>query len=47
MCLVLAGHPFDLIKVRLQTQVLEAGKPPPFTGALDCATKTFRNEGVS
>lgn len=47
MCLVLAGHPFDLIKVRLQTMVVQPGQAPPFTGALDCARKTLRAEGVS
>lgn len=34
------GHPFDSVKVRLQTS---AGR---FTGPLDCTIKTLRNEGV-
>ena len=47
MCLVAAGHPFDLIKVRLQTQVTMAGKAPEFTGAFDAARKIMAREGVS
>lgn len=35
------GHPFDTIKVRLQTA--ENGK---FQGPLDCLLQTLRNEGV-
>lgn len=46
VCLVFAGHPLDLIKVRLQTQVVQPGQPPAFTGALDCARKTVAAEGV-
>lgn len=46
MCLVLAGHPFDLVKVRIQTMVPVPGQVPPYTGALDCARKTFKAEGV-
>ena len=30
MCLVAAGHPLDLIKVRLQTMKAEPGKEPPY-----------------
>ncbi|KAH9974022.1 mitochondrial carrier [Lactifluus volemus] len=37
-------HPFDLTKVRLQTQVLDA--TARFHGPLDCLVQTFRNEGV-
>ncbi|KAJ3513138.1 hypothetical protein NMY22_g15128 [Coprinellus aureogranulatus] len=36
-------HPFDLTKVRLQAQVLDASAR--FNGPLDCLTKTFKNEG--
>ena len=36
-------HPFDLTKVRLQSQVLDASAR--FNGPLDCLTKTFKNEG--
>ena len=46
MCLVLAGHPFDLVKVRLQTMTVAPGGVAPYKGALDCATKTLRAEGV-
>ena len=37
--LTLVGHPFDTIKVRLQTQ-------SGFKGGLDCLVQTVRNEGV-
>ncbi|KAF9068856.1 mitochondrial carrier [Rhodocollybia butyracea] len=37
-------HPFDLTKVRLQSQVLDASAR--FTGPIDCLTKTWKNEGV-
>ncbi|KAJ7739710.1 mitochondrial carrier domain-containing protein [Mycena maculata] len=37
-------HPFDLTKVRLQSQVLDA--EARFTGPIDCLNKTWRNEGV-
>ncbi|KAK2840529.1 hypothetical protein FQN49_006190, partial [Arthroderma sp. PD_2] len=36
------GHPFDTIKVRLQTT-----KSTHFTGPLDCLLQTVRNEGVT
>ncbi|CAK5268827.1 unnamed protein product [Mycena citricolor] len=36
-------HPFDLTKVRLQSQVLE--KEARFNGPWDCLSKTWRNEG--
>ncbi|EFQ97698.1 mitochondrial carrier protein [Nannizzia gypsea CBS 118893] len=36
------GHPFDTIKVRLQTT-----KSSQFTGPLDCLLQTVRNEGVT
>eukprot|EP00053_Salpingoeca_punica_P011955 m.106680 g.106680 ORF g.106680 m.106680 type:complete len:299 (-) comp15819_c1_seq2:1038-1934(-) len=39
--LVLAGHPFDTIKVRLQTE--QTGR---FKGPLDCLTQTVRREGL-
>ncbi|KKY27673.1 putative mitochondrial carrier [Phaeomoniella chlamydospora] len=35
------GHPFDTIKVRLQTS-----KSHQFSGPLDCVYQTLRNEGV-
>jgi ornithine carrier protein len=37
-------HPFDLTKVRLQSQVLDASAR--FAGPIDCLTKTWKNEGV-
>ncbi|KAJ2936815.1 hypothetical protein H1R20_g272, partial [Candolleomyces eurysporus] len=36
-------HPFDLTKVRLQSQVLEG--TARFNGPIDCLAKTFKNEG--
>ncbi|XP_059499150.1 mitochondrial carnitine/acylcarnitine carrier protein-like [Stegostoma tigrinum] len=48
VCLILAGHPLDTVKVRLQTQ----GKPtvsrtPIYSGAFDCIRKTVANEGLT
>lgn len=40
VCAVLVGHPFDLVKVRLQTA--EKGV---YKGAIDVATKTIAREG--
>jgi Mitochondrial carrier protein len=37
-------HPFDLTKVRLQAQVLDA--TARFRGPLDCLVQTFKNEGA-
>ncbi|KAJ6571819.1 mitochondrial carrier domain-containing protein [Mycena capillaripes] len=37
-------HPFDLTKVRLQAQVLDA--EARFSGPIDCLTKTWKNEGI-
>lgn len=39
ICTVIVGHPFDTIKVRLQTN-------SSYTGMIDCATKTIKREGV-
>lgn len=39
MCLVAAGHPLDLIKVRLQTS-------NEYKGTLDCLKKTYTKEGI-
>jgi solute carrier family 25 carnitine/acylcarnitine transporter 20/29 len=46
LCTVVVGHPFDTVKVRLQTMP----KPPPgeaplFKGALDCVQQTIKREG--
>lgn len=37
-------HPFDLTKVRLQAQVLDASAR--FKGPLDCLSQTFKKEGI-
>jgi len=37
-------HPFDLCKVRLQSQVLD--QTARFNGPIDCLTQTWRNEGI-
>eukprot|EP00112_Aurelia_sp_Birch-Aquarium-sp1_P016853 Seg3850.2 transcript_id=Seg3850.2/GoldUCD/mRNA.D3Y31 product="Mitochondrial carnitine/acylcarnitine carrier protein" protein_id=Seg3850.2/GoldUCD/D3Y31 len=45
--LVLAGHPLDTIKVRLQTQATpKPGEVAQFNGLIDCAKKTIKHEGV-
>ncbi len=46
VCITLVGHPVDLVKVRMQTMVVEPGKPPPFTGTFDCLKKTFVKDGI-
>lgn len=38
-------HPFDLTKVRLQSQVLDS--TARFDGPMDCLKQTFRKEGIS
>mmetsp|Transcript_22578 Transcript_22578/g.35961 ORF Transcript_22578/g.35961 Transcript_22578/m.35961 type:complete len:266 (-) Transcript_22578:945-1742(-) len=42
---VVAGHPLDTIKVRLQTQQPGPDGKLPFNGMVDCAKKTFAKEG--
>ena len=37
-------HPFDLTKVRLQSQVLDSA--PRYQGPIDCLTKAWKHEGV-
>lgn len=37
-------HPFDLTKVRLQSQPLD--RPARYTGPWDCIVQTYRAEGV-
>ena len=44
MCARLVEHPFDLVKVRLQSQPID--RPLVFKGPLDCLGKTFTNEGI-
>ncbi|KXS10788.1 mitochondrial carrier [Gonapodya prolifera JEL478] len=41
ICLVLVGHPFDLIKVRLQT-----AKPGEYSGTLDVIRKAIKADGL-
>jgi solute carrier family 25 carnitine/acylcarnitine transporter 20/29 len=42
ICAVIVGHPFDLVKVRLQTA--ERGV---YTGAIDVVRKTIAREGLA
>lgn len=42
VCAVLVGHPFDLIKTRLQT-----APPGTYKGAIDVTVKTVRADGLS
>ena len=44
ICAKVFEHPFDLTKVRLQAQVLDASAR--FSGPLDCLLQTWRKEGV-
>ncbi|VDM96648.1 unnamed protein product [Thelazia callipaeda] len=45
-CCVISGHPFDTIKVRLQTMTgIPSGKAPIYTGALDCLKQMIVREG--
>uniref|UniRef100_A0A8C5HMQ3 Mitochondrial carnitine/acylcarnitine carrier protein-like n=1 Tax=Gouania willdenowi TaxID=441366 RepID=A0A8C5HMQ3_GOUWI len=44
-CLLLAGHPLDTIKVRLQTQPISAHNVL-YTGTYDCFRKTVSKEGL-
>jgi Mitochondrial carrier protein len=37
-------HPFDLCKVRLQSQVLD--HTARFSGPIDCLTQTWKSEGL-
>lgn len=47
ICTVVAGHPLDTIKVRLQTMPRPAaGEKPLYAGTLDCAKKTIAKEGA-
>ena len=38
-------HPFDLTKVRLQSQVLD--ETARFNGPIDCLTQTWKKEGMT
>jgi ornithine carrier protein len=39
-------HPFDLTKVRLQSQVLDGPSGARFNGPMDCLKQTWKGEGV-
>lgn len=43
VAVTLVGHPFDTVKVLLQTQ---PAKNPVYSGVLDCVTKTIRADGM-
>lgn len=46
VCTVLAGHPMDTIKVRLQTMPIpQAGQVALYAGTWDCFKKTINKEG--
>lgn len=45
MCLVLAGQPFDMVKVRMQTMPIVPGQKPLYTGAMDCTRQILAKEG--
>ncbi|KAL0431850.1 UNVERIFIED_CONTAM: Mitochondrial uncoupling protein 5 [Sesamum radiatum] len=40
-----ASNPVDVIKTRVMNMKVEAGKAPPYSGALDCVMKTIKAEG--
>lgn len=40
------GHPFDTVKVRLQTSQVGSGAGIQFKGPLDCVYKTLKNQGI-
>ncbi|KDP41465.1 hypothetical protein JCGZ_15872 [Jatropha curcas] len=41
-----ASNPVDVIKTRVMNMKVEPGKAPPYNGAIDCAMKTVRAEGI-
>lgn len=43
IAVVAVGHPFDTVKVRLQTQSISN---PVYSGAIDCLKKTLKWEGI-
>lgn len=44
---LICGHPFDTIKVKLQSQPVPLpGQPPKFSGAIDAVKKTIAAEGA-
>lgn len=45
---ILVGHPFDTVKVKLQSMRLPlAGQPPQYTGAVDVVRKVVSREGIT
>lgn len=40
-----ASNPVDVIKTRVMNMKVEPGRPPPYSGAMDCLLKTVRSEG--
>lgn len=43
---LIVGHPFDTIKVKLQSQPTPLpGQPPKFSGAMDAVRQTVASEG--
>jgi solute carrier family 25 carnitine/acylcarnitine transporter 20/29 len=46
-CTVFVGHPFDTVKVRLQTMPTpKSGENPLYKGMVDCFGKTLKHEGI-
>ena len=43
---LVVGHPFDTVKVRLQTMRGSGSGPPQYRNARDCLLKILRNEGA-
>ena len=43
---LVVGHPFDTVKVRLQTMRRGGGGPPQYNNARDCLLKILRTEGA-
>lgn len=41
-----ASNPVDVVKTRVMNMKVAPGAPPPYSGAIDCALKTVRSEGV-
>ncbi|XP_072988570.1 mitochondrial uncoupling protein 5-like [Typha latifolia] len=41
-----ASNPVDVVKTRVMNMKVEKGAAPPYAGAVDCAVKTVRAEGV-
>jgi solute carrier family 25 oxoglutarate transporter 11 len=41
-----ASNPVDVIKTRVMNMKVEPGQASPYRGAIDCAMKTVKAEGV-